>query len=172
MSSIVRPLNLVAVLALLVALGCASNTTPVSKKAASDRSTRVTQKNDPGAVTIQPASSVTLKPIYFDTDRALLKPEARDALKSYAKSILDHPEWGVLTIEGHCDERGSEEYNLALGERRATVVQSYLTDMGVPRSRLATRSFGEEKPAVARHEESAWRYNRRSELQVDASANR
>ena len=80
----------------------------------------------------------------------------------------DHPEWGVLTIDGHCDDRGSEEYNLALGSRRAAAVERYLTDLGVPVSRLATRTFGEEKPAVAGRGERAWRYNRRSEFQIEA----
>ena len=71
---------------------------------------------------------------------------------------------GVITIEGHCDERGSEEYNLALGERRASGVKRYLVDLGVPASRLRTVSFGEAKPAVVGHDESAWRYNRRAEF--------
>jgi peptidoglycan-associated lipoprotein len=71
---------------------------------------------------------------------------------------------GTVTIEGHCDERGSEEYNLALGDRRASGVKQYLVDLGVPASRLRTVSFGEAKPAVVGHDESAWRYNRRSEF--------
>ena len=67
-------------------------------------------------------------------------------------------------MEGHCDERGSEEYNLALGDRRAHAVQRSLVDLGVSSSRLRTVSFGEAKPAVQGHNESAWRYNRRSEF--------
>jgi peptidoglycan-associated lipoprotein len=106
--------------------------------------------------------------VYFDTNEAMLRADARDLLKSYAQSILDHPEWGVVTIEGHCDERGSDEYNRALGRRRATTVEHYLETMGVPAERVATRTFGEERPAVPGHSESAWSYNRRSELQVDA----
>ena len=73
-------------------------------------------------------------------------------------------ERGVITIEGHCDERGSEEYNLALGERRANGVKRYLVDLGVPSSRLRTVSFGEVKPSVMGHDESAWRHNRRSDF--------
>ena len=69
-----------------------------------------------------------------------------------------------ITIQGNTDERGSEEYNLALGERRATAVTRYLVDLGVPGSRLRTVSFGEAKPAVPGHDESAWRYNRRSDF--------
>lgn len=166
MASNVRSLRFFAVPALLVALGCASTTSTPVPESTVPESARVTEpQSDPGDVTIHEAGSGTLTPVYFDTDRAVLRSEARDALKRYAKLILEHPEWGVLTIEGHCDERGSEEYNLALGQRRANVVQRYLTDAGVPPSRLATRSFGEEKPAVTGHVESAWRYNRRSEFQ-------
>ena len=175
MSLIVRSLYLVAVPALLVALGCASTpSTPRSEGAASEPAAMAGPKDDLGAVKISEGSSATLTPVYFEKDRAHLRPEARDALNRYAKSILDHPEWGVVTIEGHCDERGSDEYNLALGRRRANGVERYLMDLGVPRSRLSTRSFGEEKPAVNGHGESAWRYNRRSELQPESlqSANR
>jgi peptidoglycan-associated lipoprotein len=109
-----------------------------------------------------------LGPIYFDTDRSLLRPDARTALKKHAEAIKKHPEWGVVTIEGHCDERGSEEYNMGLGIRRASAVVRYLADLGVPSSRLQTRSLGEEHPAVAGHDESAWSRNRRSEIRSEA----
>ena len=69
-------------------------------------------------------------------------------------------------MEGHCDERGSEEYNLALGERRANAVRQYLVNLGVTNSTLDTVSFGESKPAVQGHDESAWRWNRRAEFRV------
>jgi len=69
-----------------------------------------------------------------------------------------------VVIEGHCDERGSEEYNLALGERRADAVRRYMTDLGVPGGRMSTVSFGESRPAVQGHDESAWRYNRRADF--------
>ena len=71
---------------------------------------------------------------------------------------------GSVVIEGNTDERGSEEYNLALGERRADTVKRYLVDLGVPSARLSTVSFGESRPAVQGHDESAWRYNRRVEF--------
>lgn len=152
---------LVLVLApLLVALGCAST--------ASNSTPAATEPDPPLAAAQEPepvvAATLSLDSIYFDTDSAQLRPQAREMLKRYGQEILSHPEWGVLTIEGHCDERGSGEYNLALGGRRAAVVESFLLDLGVPASRLNTRSFGEEKPAVAGHDEGAWRYNRRSEI--------
>jgi peptidoglycan-associated lipoprotein len=164
MSTIARSLHLAALPVLILALGCAStrSTTGNADTATADPIA------DRGVVTAPEVGSMTLSPVYFDTDRSQLRPEARETLARYAKEILGHPEWGVITIEGHCDERGSEEYNLALGRRRATGVQRYLTDVGVPASRLTTRSFGEESPAVRGHGESAWRYNRRSELLLEA----
>jgi len=167
MSSSIRSLHFVTLPALLLAFGCASTSTP-APQAAPEQSKVTSEKKDAGEVTIANASSATLVPVYFETDRALLRPDTRDALKRYAKLILEHPEWGVLTIDGHCDDRGSEEYNMALGSRRAATVERYLADLGVPVSRLATRTFGEEKPAVAGRGERAWRYNRRSEFQIEA----
>ena len=106
----------------------------------------------------------SLETVYFDYDTAAIRSDARAALQSNASAINDNADWGTVTVEGHCDERGSEEYNLALGDRRAKAVKRYLVDLGVPSARLRTVSFGEAKPAVQGHNESAWRYNRRSEF--------
>lgn len=171
MSSILRSLHFIVLPALVVALGCTSTSTP--SEPTPSRSTPVSEAND--ADTEIRAVSATLEPVYFDTDLAVLRTEAKKTLKEYAKSMLDHPEWGVVRIEGHCDERGSDGYNLALGKRRAAEVERFLVDHGVPASRLVTRTFGSQRPAVPGHDESAWRYNRRSELQADdvlASASR
>jgi len=167
MSSKIRNRTL-AFLALpaLLAFGCASTSTTTDDSAWTDPPKPApTEAKRPEPVTIRDTAD-NLVPVYFETDRAELRVDARAALKRYAKSILDNPEWGKLTIAGHCDERGSDEYNLALGRRRAAVVERYLMDLGVPASRLDTRSFGEEKPAVAGHNEDAWRYNRRSEFKA------
>jgi len=107
-----------------------------------------------------------LKQVYFELDRSKLDSEARDVLSRNARRIQENPDWGTVVVEGHCDERGSEEYNLGLGARRAESVSRYLQDLGVDADRLRTVSFGEDRPAVEGHSESAWRYNRRSELQV------
>ncbi len=104
-----------------------------------------------------------LQTIYFDYDSSDIRADARPVLRANADSINNKTS-GVVTIEGHCDERGSTEYNLALGERRANAVRNYLVDLGVPSSRLRTVSFGEDRPAVQGHDESAWRYNRRSDF--------
>lgn len=106
--------------------------------------------------------------VYFDFERWELRDDARSALKQYGQALKESAQWTRLTIEGHCDERGSDEYNLALGERRAGVVSRYLKDLGVPGSRLATVSFGEDRPVAQGHDESAWQKNRRAELRVEA----
>jgi peptidoglycan-associated lipoprotein len=110
------------------------------------------------------AVAAGLEAIYFDFDRYEIRSDAKPTLRGNADAIKSNAGWGTVTVEGHCDERGSEEYNLALGERRASGVKRYLVDLGVPESRLRTVSFGEAKPAVVGHDESAWRYNRRSEF--------
>ena len=102
--------------------------------------------------------------VYFDYDRYDIRADAKATLRTNADAILANSSGGVITVAGHCDERGSEEYNLALGERRASAVKRYLVDLGVPASRMRTVSFGEAKPAVVGHDESAWRYNRRADF--------
>ena len=105
-----------------------------------------------------------LRTIYFDYNKADIRPDARSVLKANAEIISANRQLGTITLQGNCDERGSEEYNLGLGERRAASVKQYLVDLGVPRSRLRTVSFGESKPAVMGHTESAWRWNRRTDF--------
>ncbi|MBW2268019.1 MAG: OmpA family protein [Deltaproteobacteria bacterium] len=105
-----------------------------------------------------------LQTIYFDYDRYAIRADSKSALGANAEAITGNTAWGTVTVEGHCDERGSEEYNLALGERRANAVRRYLIDLGVGTSRLRTVSFGEARAAVPGHDENAWRYNRRSEF--------
>ena len=117
-----------------------------------------------GSSTTRSTSLSELQTIYFDYDRYAIRDDSRAALTSNATAIKGNAGWGTVTIEGHCDERGSEEYNLALGERRANAVRRYLVDLGVDGNRLRTVSFGEARPAVPGHDENAWRYNRRSEF--------
>ena len=159
-----RWLALAAGLLAFATLGCESKGTG---QAATSQPTG--SEFDQGAVG-PGSSSLTLRAelqtVYFDFDRSEIRPDARSALKTNAQVLKENKDWGVVTIEGHCDERGSEEYNLALGERRANEVKRYLVDLGVPSSRLRTVSFGEARPAVPGRDESAWRYNRRSEFRV------
>jgi peptidoglycan-associated lipoprotein len=106
-----------------------------------------------------------LEDVYFDFDKADLTAETRDSLNRYATILRANPELSVL-IEGHCDERGTENYNLALGERRATRVQDYLTSLGVRASRLKTISYGELRPKAMGSNEAAWAENRRAHFQL------
>jgi len=107
-----------------------------------------------------------LENVLFDFDSSAIRSDQRVVLQGNVKKINDNASWKSITIEGNCDERGSEEYNLALGERRAAAVKQYLIDSGVSGSKLDTVSFGEAKPAVQGHDESAWKWNRRVEFAV------
>lgn len=103
--------------------------------------------------------------IYYDFDEYDLRPEARERLARNAEFMREHPEF-VFTIEGHCDERGTNEYNLALGDRRASAARNYLTSLGIDTSRLSTISYGEERPQCAESSESCWQLNRRAHFVI------
>lgn len=102
-----------------------------------------------------------LETIFFDFDSHLLSTAARKALTANAAWLQANPQ-AKITVEGHCDERGADEYNLALGERRAVAVKDYLVTLGVNGERIATISYGEDFPAVPGHDETAWAKNRRA----------
>jgi len=97
---------------------------------------------------------------YFDYDKADLRPDARAALTKTADFLKNYPQIKV-TIEGHCDERGSTEYNLGLGDRRASAVKQFLVSLGISADRLSTVSYGKEKPFCLESNESCWQQNRR-----------
>lgn len=103
--------------------------------------------------------------IYFDFDKSELKPEARAILDKKASWLKAHPDFSVR-VEGHCDERGTNEYNLALGERRANAAMKYLNALGISSSRISTVSYGEERPVDSGHNEAAWAKNRRDEFML------
>ena len=104
--------------------------------------------------------------LYFEYDKARLLPEAKAILKSKAKWLLANSGVNVI-VEGHCDDRGSNEYNMALGDRRAQSARNYLVDLGVPARRLTTISYGEEKPVAFGQKESAWAKNRRVQFVIE-----
>ncbi len=108
-----------------------------------------------------------LTDVFFDTDKSDLTPETRDLLAANAEWLRQHPTVRVL-VEGHCDERHTAEYNLALGWRRANAVKSYLVSLGVGGGRLDTISYGEERPFALGRDESAWRLNRRAHFVIVA----
>ncbi len=103
--------------------------------------------------------------IYFDFDKSEIKPKGQITLKSKARWLKDNPEYSVR-IEGHCDERGTNEYNLALGERRAKGAADFLISLGISPDRIRTISYGEERPADPRSNEEAWARNRRDEFKL------
>lgn len=105
------------------------------------------------------------RPVYFDYDESDLKPAARENLSKRAAWLKSNSEYSIL-IEGHCDERGTNEYNLALGDRRAEVAKRYLINQGISGQRIETISYGEERPADREHNEEAWAKNRRDEFRI------
>ncbi len=104
--------------------------------------------------------------VFFGYDRYDLTPEAQGTLELQAEWMRRYPAV-TLTVEGHCDERGTREYNLALGERRANAVKSYLVALGIDPMRVGTLSFGKERPAVLGSNPAAWSQNRRGVTLVD-----
>lgn len=108
-------------------------------------------------------SGVAMPTVHFDFNEFTVRSADREML-SKASEALKKSTGAKITVEGHCDERGSNEYNLALGERRAQSVKSYLQKLGVDASRLSTISYGEERPAETGSGEGAWSKNRRAEL--------
>ncbi|MBJ6748968.1 peptidoglycan-associated lipoprotein Pal [Geomonas anaerohicana] len=107
-----------------------------------------------------------LEKIYFDFDSDVLSDAARKTLTDNYAKLKAMPNVKIR-IEGNCDERGSDEYNLALSERRAQSAMKYLVSLGIPASRLSTIGYGEEKPAVTGHDEEAWAKNRRDEFSIN-----
>lgn len=182
-------------MAALVAGGCASNEVvkteepaaatvkaetpkpvqpPVAKEAPAAPVTTQTADATPvikPAEATQPAKAApevsAFETVYFDFDKSDLRQDARNALTKNAETLLKSNRTAKIKIEGHCDERGSAEYNLALGERRATSALQYLVTLGVKPDRLSIISYGKEKPAVQGHDEEAWAKNRRAEFVID-----
>jgi peptidoglycan-associated lipoprotein len=117
------------------------------------------------APTAQPSVSdlfeQNVKDAYFELDKSDLRDEARAALTKDAEFLRSYPQVHV-SIEGHCDERGSTEYNLGLGQRRAEAAKNYLISLGIPADRMETTSWGKERPFCTEHDESCWQQNRRA----------
>ena len=106
-----------------------------------------------------------LKPVFFGLDSADLDDAGRAAATANADFLRKYPTW-VVTVEGHCDERGTSEYNLALGERRSTAVKTYMTSLGISPDRVRTVSYGKEFPFNPGHTEDAWAQNRRGHFVI------
>lgn len=133
---------------------------------------RVTEREAPSETVVSRERATSMeeqegqfKDILFDFDRYNVQDSYKPALKTIAGWISKNA-GPKLSIEGHCDDRGTNEYNLALGERRAKAVKDYLVSLGVPSSRLETISFGAEKPLCTEHTEECWAKNRRAHFVV------
>jgi len=127
-------------------------------------STDVQRYEDEFGNPLNPTTGMPLERVfYFEYDRAVLTPESLVALEAHAAHLRGSPEKRVM-VEGHCDERGTREYNLALGERRGDAARTFLVSSGVSRSQIEVVSYGEERPVDPGHSESAWAQNRRAEL--------
>lgn len=111
------------------------------------------------------ATEDVIKDIYFDFDKSNIRPDAREVLKTNADYFLKNSAASIV-VEGHCDERGTAEYNMALGQRRAQEAKNYLVNLGVKDSRIKTISYGKERPIDAGHDEEAWAKNRRDHFVV------
>jgi len=110
-----------------------------------------------------PASPLANRTIYFDFDSATIKDEDKAMIEAHAKYLATHSS-ASITLEGNADERGTREYNAALGERRANVVREMMTLLGASGQQIRTVSYGEERPAAPGHDEAAWRLNRRVDI--------
>jgi peptidoglycan-associated lipoprotein len=160
----------------LLAVACSSNETkppPVSDRSAvtppsstgstgsttsPTRDTAVT-----GDPTKDPNNILSKRSVYFDYDSNAVKDEYRNLVQSHARYLADNKSRHIR-IEGNCDERGSREYNLALGQRRAEAVKRVMTVLGAPDANIETTSFGEEKPVAQGHDEQSWAQNRRADI--------
>ena len=131
------------------------------KKAAADKAAAEKAKEQQRLL----AEASAFKNIHFAFDRYDLNAEARNILGGLADWLSKQGSW-VVTIEGHCDERGTAEYNMALGERRAEAAAAYLASLGISKDRIATISYGEERPLDPRSNEEAWAKNRRGHFVV------
>lgn len=156
------------ILAGILALAAACKTTPDANANANGSGTG-SEFDDAGAGQGDGSDSSMnagsgIAPIYFDLDQSDIKPQFESVLEAAAATLKSSG--GSAVIEGHCDERGSDEYNVALGERRAVAVRRYLYNLGVPVSQLSVVSYGEARPAVSGTGEAAWALNRRAEIKL------
>jgi peptidoglycan-associated lipoprotein len=122
----------------------------------------------PPAVSEATLFEQNIKDAYFDYDKSDIRPDAQQALTADADFLKEHPSIS-FTIEGHCDERGSEEYNLGLGDRRANAAKSFLVNLGISASRITTISYGKDRPFCTESNEACWQQNRRGHLVMGSS---
>jgi peptidoglycan-associated lipoprotein len=164
----------------LLAAACASKDEPKTQAQVEDRSRPVDpSKGGQGQQQVQrqdqqspivgdplkdPNSPLAKRSVYFDFDSNSVKDEYRNMITAHSRYMTGDKREARMRIEGNCDERGSREYNLALGQRRAEAVKKVMTVLGVQDGRIETISYGEEKPKAMGHDESSWAQNRRADI--------
>ena len=161
-------LALVLVLVTAGAVGCSKKAaTTVTPPPAVEPARPTTPSTQAPSTSTQPATRVELdfRPAFFDYDKSGLRPDAVEALTHDAKLLGDDPSLRIL-IEGHCDERGTREYNLALGDRRARAAKDFLVRYGIEAARIETISYGRERPFAMGSDEVSWQQNRRAHVVV------
>jgi peptidoglycan-associated lipoprotein len=119
---------------------------------------------------MEAARNTLMAPVYFDYDMSQIRPDAERVLRQKVEILRNSPQVRIQ-VEGHADERGSNEYNIALGNRRAQAVVDFFTNFGLDASRFSIISYGEERPAAMGHDEAAWAQNRRAEFVITAGEN-
>jgi peptidoglycan-associated lipoprotein len=134
-------------------------------RASADKETTEKAKKEAAAKIAAIIKELQIADIHFDYDKYNLKPEAQEILKNGTPAFLKYRDY-KLVVEGHCDERGTHEYNLALGEKRATEAANYLSNLGIEKERIKTISYGKEMPLDNGHDEAAWQKNRRAHFVV------
>jgi peptidoglycan-associated lipoprotein len=167
----------IIVLVAAALVGCASKETktdtPVTERSSV---TQPQASTSPGATTmpstrapvagnplVDPSNILSKRSVFFDYDSNSVKDEYRGLVQAHSRYLGDKRD-SKIRIEGNCDERGSREYNLALGQRRAEAVKKVMTVLGVSDGRIETTSYGEEKPMAQGHDEQAWSQNRRADI--------
>ena len=162
---------------LLIAVLAACSSTPLKEEKAPVSESGATAGQRPGGPTTgtAPTSPLGVNPlkdpnnvlskrsVYFDFDSALVRDEFKPLVQAHARYLVEHPSTR-LTVQGHTDERGSAEYNLALGQRRSDSVKQAMNVLGASDRQIDTVSFGKEKPKAAGHDEDAWAQNRRGDI--------
>ena len=144
----------------------ADRTTPTTQPSRPATSTTTSPTTQPAIAAnplTDPKNILSKRSVYFDFDSNVVKDEFRPIVQAHARYLVEKKD-ARIRVEGNCDERGSREYNLALGQRRAEAVKRVMTVLGGQEGRIETVSFGEEKPAAAGHDEAAWAQNRRGDI--------
>ena len=157
---LLKVLSVLSALTLIAACETASTEGAAKSGTGAAPATSGTTMAPSGAMTLTSELAQAGDRVFFDYDKYNLKPQGRATVEKQAALLKKYPN-AAITLEGHCDERGTREYNLALGERRANAVKDYLVALGIPAARIKTISYGKERPAALGSTEAAWAQNRR-----------